>query len=78
MIYNLKTLIQKMNVDPEDSWLAIGAGVSIFVFGICVCGTMLRCYCRRTRMKESRSGGDLSALAPSMEEEDDSSSVTTA
>ena len=51
-----------MNVDPEDTWLAIGAGISVAVFGICIFGAILRKYCRRTSMKESRSDGDLASM----------------
>ena len=55
-----------MNVDPEDTWLAIGAGISVTVFGICVFGVLIRDYfCRRPRIKESRSDTDLTHLAPS-------------
>ena len=51
-----------MNVDPEDSWLAIGAGLSVAFLGLCWCGIMARNYCMRPRMKESRSDGDLTQL----------------
>lgn len=50
-----------MNVDPEDSWLAIGAGISIAVLGICICVSMVR-QCRKPRMKESRSDNDLANM----------------
>ena len=51
-----------MNVDPEDTWLAIGAGISVALFGICICGAILRKYCRRSGIKESRSDGDLASM----------------
>jgi hypothetical protein len=52
-----------MNVDPEDTWLAIGAGISVAVFGVCVFGTMIRHYfCKRSGMKESRSDNDLANM----------------
>ena len=50
-----------MNVDPEDTLLAIGAGVSVALFGICVCLSMYRTYKRRG-IKESRSDGDLASM----------------
>ena len=56
----LENAIQKMNVDPEDTWLAIGAGISITLFGICVCLTMYKRL--RPAMKESRSDGDLANM----------------
>jgi hypothetical protein len=58
-----------MNVDPEDSWLAIAAGISVSLFGLCLFGTIVRKYCRRTRMKESRSDNDLTQLTVGPSEE---------
>lgn len=57
-----------MNVDPEDSWLAIGAGISIAVFGLCVCITMLH-KCLRPSIKESRSDGDLANMLEEVQAE---------
>ena len=52
-----------MNVDPEDTWLAIGAGISVTVFGICVFGAIIRQhFCVRLRIKESRSDNDLANM----------------
>lgn len=52
-----------MNVDPEDTWLAVGAGISVALFGICVCGAIVRQYfCNRPRIKESRSDNDLANM----------------
>ncbi len=51
-----------MNTDPEDTWLAIAAGISVGVFGLCLCGAILRKYCAKPRMKESRSDGDLATM----------------
>ncbi len=51
-----------MNTDSEDTWLAVGAGISIAVFGVCVFGTIIRKYCMIPRMKESRSDGDLASM----------------
>jgi hypothetical protein len=51
-----------MNTDPEDTWLAIGAGISIAIFGVCVIGATIRTYCRNPRMKPSRSDTDLTQL----------------
>jgi hypothetical protein len=51
-----------MNVDPEDTWLAIAAGISVSLFGLCLFGTILRKHCRRPRIKESRSDGDLANM----------------
>ena len=52
-----------MNVDPEDTWLAIGAGISISILGICICGVFIRDYfCKRPRIKESRSDNDLANM----------------
>ena len=56
-----------MNVDPEDTWLAIGAGISIAVFGVCVFGTILRKYCGKPHMKQSRSDNDLANMLESGE-----------
>ncbi len=50
-----------MNVDPEDTWLAIGAGISVALLGVCICVSMIR-QCRRPRIKESRSDTDLTQL----------------
>lgn len=50
-----------MNVDPEDTWLAIGAGLSVAVLGICICATVIRQW-RRPRIKESRSDNDLANM----------------
>lgn len=54
-----------MNVDPEDSWLAIGAGLSVAFLAGCWCTIMIRNYCIRSRMKESRSDTDLTQLTGS-------------
>lgn len=51
-----------MNTDPEDTGLLIGAGVSIAIFGLCLFGTMMRGYCVRPRIKESRSDNDLANM----------------
>jgi hypothetical protein len=51
-----------MNVDPEDTWLAVGAGLSVAVFGLCVFGAVIRSYCRKPRIKESRSDNDLANM----------------
>lgn len=56
-----------MNVDPEDTWLAVGAGISVAVFGVCVLAQVIRrCYAPRTPpmypvvlLKPSRSDVDL-------------------
>jgi len=50
-----------MNVDPEDTWLAIAAGISMSVLGICICVSMIR-QCRRPTIKHSRSDGDLANM----------------
>jgi hypothetical protein len=60
-IYNLKTLYKKMNGDPEDTWLAAGAGISITLLAICICISAIREW-RRPRIKESRSDGDLANM----------------
>lgn len=62
MVYTWIDSYKKMNVDPEDSWLAIGAGVSVAFLGLCWCGIMVRNYCRKPRMKESRSDNDLANM----------------
>jgi hypothetical protein len=55
-----------MNTDPEDTWLAIGAGISVTLFGICVFGAIVRQYfCRRPTIKQSRSDTDLTQLTDS-------------
>lgn len=51
-----------MNTDPEDTWLAIGAGVSLAIAGLCICGGLIRKICMRPRMKESRSDNDLASM----------------
>ena len=51
-----------MNTDPEDTWLAIGAGCSVALFGLCLLGAVLRKHCRRSVMKESRSDNDLANM----------------
>ena len=51
-----------MNVDPEDTWLAIGAGISIAVFGLCVLGVVVRKHCSKPRIKQSRSDNDLANM----------------
>ena len=56
-----------MNVDPEDSWLAIGAGVSVGFLALCWCGIMVRNYLR-PRIKESRSDNDLTQLNQELED----------
>lgn len=53
-----------MNVDPEDSWLAIGAGISVGFLALCFCGVLVRDYCRKSRIKESRSDTDLASMIP--------------
>jgi hypothetical protein len=50
-----------MNGDPEDTWLAAGAGISITLLAICICVSAIREW-RRPRIKESRSDGDLTQL----------------
>jgi hypothetical protein len=50
-----------MNVDPEDTWLAIGAGISVAMLGICICVSVIR-QCRIPRIKESRSDNDLANM----------------
>lgn len=45
----------------EDTWLAIGAGISVAMFGICVCVSIVR-QCIRPRIKESRSDNDLANM----------------
>jgi hypothetical protein len=48
--------------DPEDSWLAIGAGASVAVFGVCVLVAVLRrhfCQPPHVALKASRSDTDL-------------------
>lgn len=52
---------KKMNVDPEDTWLAVGAGISVSFLAICICVNMIR-QCRRPRIKESRSDTDLANM----------------
>ena len=51
-----------MNVDPEDTWLAVGAGIAVTLFGICIFGPIFRSYCRRRAIKESRSDTDLANM----------------
>lgn len=50
-----------MNSDPTDTWLAIGAGISIGCLGLCILANMIR-ECRRSRMKQSRSDNDLASI----------------
>jgi len=51
-----------MNVDLEDSWLAIAAGISVSLFGLCLFGTIIRKHCMKPRIKESRSDTDLANM----------------
>ena len=51
-----------MNVDPEDAWLAITAGISVGLFGGCVFGALIRRYCSSHRIKESRSDDNLASM----------------
>ena len=51
-----------MNTDPEDTWLAVAAGISVGVFGLCLLGAVLRKHCLKPRIKESRSDGDLASM----------------
>ena len=60
--------IQKMNVDPEDNWLAIGASISVGVLALCFCGVLVRDYLRKPRIKASRSDNDLVQLNAEAEE----------
>lgn len=47
----------------EDTWLAVGAGVSIAVFGVCVLYVSIRrCYTPAATMKQSRSDNDLESM----------------
>lgn len=55
-----------MNVDPEDSWLAIGAGLSVAFLALCWCGVMIRNRLQ-PRIKESRSDNDLTSLNSDIE-----------
>lgn len=48
-------------MDPEDSWLAIGAGISVAFLGLCWCGVIIRNRLQ-PRIKESRSDNDLASL----------------
>jgi hypothetical protein len=57
----LESSIQKMNVDPEDTWLAIGACISVALLGICICVSVCR-ECKKPTIKPSRSDGDLTQL----------------
>lgn len=57
---------QKM--DPEDTWLAVGAGISVGFLALCWCGCLLRDYLRRPRIKASRSDNDLAQLNAEAEE----------
>lgn len=50
-----------MNVDPTDTWLAIGAGISIGCLGLCILANFIR-NCRRSQMKQSRSDNDLANM----------------
>ncbi len=50
-----------MNVDPEDTWLAVGAGISVSLLGLCICVSVIRQY-RKPRIKESRSDNDLANM----------------
>lgn len=59
--YNSATSYRKMNIDPEDTWLAIGAAISVALFGICVCLSMYK-SCKHRGMKESRSDEDLASM----------------
>jgi hypothetical protein len=58
-----------MNTDPEDTWLAIGAGISITVFGVCVLVAVFREHCVKHGMKQSRSDNDLTQLTGEPSEE---------
>lgn len=51
-----------MNTYPEDTGLLIGAAISITIFGCCLFGAMFRGYCRKPRIKESRSDNDLANM----------------
>ena len=47
----------------EDTWLAVGAGVSIAVFGVCVLYVAIRrCYTSQPVLKQSRSDNDLESM----------------
>ena len=52
-----------MNVDPEDTWLAVGACISVALLGICICVSVCREY-KKPAIKPSRSDGDLTTLVP--------------
>lgn len=54
-------------MDPEDSWLAIGAGLSVAVLALCWCGVMIRNRLQ-PRIKESRSDNDLTSLNRDIQE----------
>lgn len=51
-----------MNVDTEDSWLAVGAGISVGFLALCWCGVLIRDYRRNRGLKVSRSDTDLSSM----------------
>lgn len=51
-----------MNVDPEDSWLAIGAGISVASLALCWCAVLIRDYRRNRGIKMSRSDTDLTSM----------------
>lgn len=52
-----------MNTDTEDTWLAVGAGISVGIFGLCICGAIVRkMLCPRRPLKESRSDTDLANM----------------
>jgi hypothetical protein len=56
-----ESVIQEMA--DEDTWLAIGAGASIAVFGMCVLYVSIRrCYTPHPTLKQSRSDNDLESM----------------
>lgn len=59
---------EHFNQKMEDNWLAIGAGISVTFLGLCWCGVMIRNYCKRPRIKASRSDNDLAQLNAEAEE----------
>ena len=47
----------------EDTWLAVGAGCSVGFLALCFGGVLIRdFFCRRPRIKESRSDNDLANM----------------
>jgi hypothetical protein len=56
-----ESVIQEMA--DEDTWLAVGAGLSIAVFGVCVLYVSIRrCYAPQATLKQSRSDNDLESM----------------